>query len=136
MHIKQDCQCHQKPLLIVPRLLFFLSISHVWVMLIFKSQRINQGQFFSNGKGRPLKPLKTKVIHKKARSDNQRAFIQFTFDIFGFLVPEFVDILPKVQKIMHINVEISRSTDVVFKRIGLVDYEFVCCLAPTSLINM
>jgi len=41
----------------------------------------------------------------------------FVFDIFGFLAPEVVDFLKRVQRIMHIII-MSRSMNVVFKRIG------------------
>jgi hypothetical protein len=38
------------------------------------------------------------VKHEKACYDNQHAFIHFAFDTFGFLAPEAVDILERVQK--------------------------------------
>jgi hypothetical protein len=56
------------------------------------------------------------VKHEKACSDNQHAFIPFAFDTFGFLAPDVVDLLQRVQKNMH-NVVFPRSMDVVFKRI-------------------
>ncbi len=56
--------------------------------------------------------------HEKAYSDNQHAFIPFAFDTFGFLAPEVVDLLHRVQKVMHSNVLSPRSMNVVFTRIG------------------
>ena len=58
--------------------------------------------------------------HEKACSDNQHAFIPFAFDTFGFLAPEAVDLLHRVQKVMHNNVMSSKSMNVVFTRIGFV----------------
>jgi len=66
-----------------------------------------------------LKAALSKVAkHEKACSDNQHAFIPFTFDTFGFLAPEAVDLLHRVQKVMHNNVMSPRSVNVVFTRIG------------------
>jgi hypothetical protein len=53
--------------------------------------------------------------HEKACSDNQHAFIPFAFDTFGFLASEAIDLLHRVQKVMHSNV---MSMNVVFTRIG------------------
>ncbi|MFS7922425.1 hypothetical protein Hanom_Chr03g00248991 [Helianthus anomalus] len=64
-----------------------------------------------------LKVASGKVTkHEKACLDNQHVFIPFAFDTFGFLVPEAVDLLSRVQRVMHSNVMTSRSMDVVFKR--------------------
>jgi hypothetical protein len=57
--------------------------------------------------------------YEKACSDNQHAFIPFVFDTFGFPAPDVVDLLQKIQKIMHNNVVSPRSKNVVFKIIGL-----------------
>ncbi|KAL6545127.1 hypothetical protein OROHE_009792 [Orobanche hederae] len=66
-----------------------------------------------------LKAASSKVVkHEKACSDNQHAFIPFAFDTFGFLSPEAVDLLQRVQRLMHSNVVSPRYTDVVFKKIG------------------
>ena len=54
------------------------------------------------------------VKHEKAGSDNQHAFIPFAFDTFGFLAPDVVDLLHRVQKVMHNNVMSPRSMNVVF----------------------
>jgi len=66
-----------------------------------------------------LKATSSKVAkHEKACFDNQHAFIPFAFDTFGFLAPEVVDLLHRVQKVMHNNVMSPRSMNVVFTRIG------------------
>ncbi|MCI67229.1 xylem serine proteinase, partial [Trifolium medium] len=45
-----------------------------------------------------LKAASSKVAkHKKACSDNQHVFISSAFDTFGFLAPEVVDLLRRVQ---------------------------------------
>ncbi|KAL6502820.1 hypothetical protein OROHE_023988 [Orobanche hederae] len=52
-----------------------------------------------------LKAASCKVVkHEKACMENQHAFIPFAFDTFGFLAPEAVDLLKRVQKVMHSNV--------------------------------
>ncbi|KAL6569651.1 hypothetical protein OROMI_014165 [Orobanche minor] len=64
-----------------------------------------------------LKAASCKVVkHEKACMKNQHAFIPFAFDTFGFLAPEAVDLLKRIQKVMHSNVMTPRSVD-VFKRI-------------------
>ncbi|GJY73665.1 hypothetical protein Tco_0478096 [Tanacetum coccineum] len=66
-----------------------------------------------------LKAASGKVTkHKKACIENQHVFIPFAFDTFGFLAPEAVELLSRVQRVMHSNIMTPRSTDVVFKRIG------------------
>lgn len=49
--------------------------------------------------------------------ENQHTFILFAFDTFGFLTPEAMELLNKVQLVMHSDVMTPRSIDVVFKRI-------------------
>jgi hypothetical protein len=49
---------------------------------------------------------------------NQHAFITFAFYTFGFLAPEVVDLLNRVQKVMHSNIVSHKSMDVVFKRMS------------------
>ncbi|GAU30880.1 hypothetical protein TSUD_15660 [Trifolium subterraneum] len=52
-----------------------------------------------------LKATSSKMSkHEKACSDNQHVFIPFAFDTFGFLAPEAVTLLKRVQKVMHSNV--------------------------------
>ncbi|MCI10479.1 auxilin-like protein, partial [Trifolium medium] len=52
-----------------------------------------------------LKAGSSKVAkHERACSDNQHTFIPFAFETFGFLTPEAVDILKRVQRVMHNNV--------------------------------
>nr|GEV67833.1 putative reverse transcriptase domain-containing protein [Tanacetum cinerariifolium] len=66
-----------------------------------------------------LKAASGKVTkHEKACIENQHVFIPFAFDTFGFLALEAVELLSRVQRVMHNNVMTPRSTDVVFKRIG------------------
>ena len=68
-----------------------------------------------------VKAASSKVAkHEKACSNNQHAFLPFAFDSFGFLAPEAVDLLHRVQKVMHSNVMSPRSMNVVFTRIGFV----------------
>nr|GEX31761.1 putative reverse transcriptase domain-containing protein [Tanacetum cinerariifolium]GEX98803.1 putative reverse transcriptase domain-containing protein [Tanacetum cinerariifolium] len=66
-----------------------------------------------------LKAASGKVTkHEKACIKNQHVFIPFAFDTFGFLAPEAVELLIRVQRVMHSNVMTPRSTDVVFKRMS------------------
>nr|GEV78880.1 hypothetical protein [Tanacetum cinerariifolium] len=66
-----------------------------------------------------LKAASGKVTkQEKACIENQHVFILFAFDTFGFLAPEAMELLSRVQRVMHNNVMTPRSTDVVFKRIG------------------
>ncbi|KAK2385232.1 Pleckstrin proteiny (PH) domain-containing protein [Trifolium repens] len=52
-----------------------------------------------------LKAASSKMVkYEKACSDNQHVFISFAFDTFGFLTPEAVDLLKRIQKVMHSNV--------------------------------
>ena len=68
-----------------------------------------------------LKAASNKVVkHEKACSDNQHAFILFAFDTFEFLAPDIVDLLQRVQKIMHNNIVSPRSMNIVFKMIDFV----------------
>jgi hypothetical protein len=65
-----------------------------------------------------LKAASSKVVkHERACSNNQHVFIPFAFDTFGFLAPDVVNILKRVQRVMHINVVFPRSLYIVFKRI-------------------
>ncbi|MFS7979233.1 hypothetical protein Hanom_Chr10g00924981 [Helianthus anomalus] len=54
--------------------------------------------------------------HDKACLDNQHVFISFAFDTFGFLSSEVVELLSRLQRVMHSNVMTPRSMYVVFKR--------------------
>nr|GEW59619.1 hypothetical protein [Tanacetum cinerariifolium] len=86
-----------------------------------------------------LKAASGKVTkHEKACIENQHVFIPFAFDTFGFLAPEGVELLSRVQRVMHNNVMTPRSTDVVFKRIGFaiqkgLATQFVACLPSTTM---
>ncbi|GJU23302.1 RNA-directed DNA polymerase, eukaryota, reverse transcriptase zinc-binding domain protein [Tanacetum coccineum] len=59
--------------------------------------------------------------HEKACIENQHVFIPFAFDTFGFLADGAVELLSRVQRVMHSNVMTPKSTDqsLVFK----VDFE-------------
>jgi len=71
---------------------------------------------------------------EKACSDNQHAFIPFAFDTFGFLAPKVVDLLHRVQRIMHINVMSPRSMNVVFTMIGCCLLTFYLCVSNSCYI--
>ena len=82
-----------------------------------------------------LKAASSKVVkHEKTCSDNQHVFIPFIFDTFSFVAEEVVDLLHRVQRVMHINVMSSRSINRMFTRIDFVIQEglaaqFVVCLS-------
>ncbi|GAU39704.1 hypothetical protein TSUD_274980 [Trifolium subterraneum] len=62
-----------------------------------------------------LKAASNKVAkHERACSDNQHAFIPFAFDTFGFLAPDAVNILQRIQRVMHNNV-VSPSANSIQK---------------------
>jgi hypothetical protein len=42
------------------------------------------------------------------------------FDTFDFIAPGAIDLLKKIQRVIHSNVITSRSIDVVFCRLGLL----------------
>lgn len=66
-----------------------------------------------------LKAVACKVAkHEKAFIENQHVFVPFAFDTFGFLAPKVVELLNRVQRVMHSNVISPRYTNVVFKRIS------------------
>ncbi|GKB40592.1 hypothetical protein Tco_0885534 [Tanacetum coccineum] len=66
-----------------------------------------------------LKAASCKVTkHEKTCIENQHVFIPFAFDTFGFLAPEAVELLNRVQRVMNSNVMTPRSTNVVFHRIS------------------
>jgi hypothetical protein len=49
----------------------------------------------------------------------------FAFDTFGFLAPEAVDLLKRIQKFMHINVMSPTSMNVVFQRFGFTIQKYL-----------
>ncbi|KAK2411257.1 hypothetical protein QL285_046551 [Trifolium repens] len=66
-----------------------------------------------------LKAASSKMVkHENACSDNQHVFIPFAFDTFDFLAPEAVDLLKRIQNVMHSNVMSPRFMNVVFQRLG------------------
>jgi len=61
----------------------------------------------------------TKVAkHEQTYIENQHVFLPFAFDTFGFLASDVVEILKRVQRILHGNVVSLKSSDVVFKMIS------------------
>jgi len=81
-----------------------------------------------------LKAASSKVAeHEKTCSDNQHAFIPFPFDTFGFLASDVVDLLHRVQKVMHNNVMSPRSMNVVFTRIGFAIQKGLAAQLVTNL---
>nr|KAJ0213536.1 hypothetical protein LSAT_V11C400199650 [Lactuca sativa] len=59
-----------------------------------------------------LKADACKVVkHENECIANQHAFVPFAFDTFGFLAPEAVELLNRVQRVMHSNVISPRSTN-------------------------
>lgn len=76
------------------------------------------GSTFTAGQA-ALRAASCKVTkHEKACLDNQHVFVPFAFDTFGFLAPEAVELLSRIQRVMHSNVVTPRSMNVVFKRLG------------------
>ncbi|GJY70186.1 hypothetical protein Tco_0473889 [Tanacetum coccineum] len=66
-----------------------------------------------------LKATSCKVTkHDKTCIKNQHVFIPFAFNTFGFLAPEAVELLNRVQRVINSNVMTPRSTNVVFHRIS------------------
>ncbi|GKE17129.1 hypothetical protein Tco_1424706 [Tanacetum coccineum] len=66
-----------------------------------------------------LKSASCKVTkQEKTCIENQHVFIPFAFDTFGFLAPKAMELLSRVQRVMHNNVMTPISTNVIFKRIG------------------
>ncbi|CAH1413770.1 unnamed protein product [Lactuca virosa] len=60
------------------------------------------------------------------------------FNTFGFLAPEAVELLNRVQRVMHFNVKSPRSTNIVFKRIGFaiqkgLAAQLVACLPSIDM---
>jgi hypothetical protein len=81
-----------------------------------------------------IKVASSKVVkHERACSENQHAFISFAFDTFGFLTLEAVDILKRVQRVMHNNMVSPRSLDVVFK---MIDFAIQKELAAQLIIRL
>jgi hypothetical protein len=78
-----------------------------------------------------LKAILIKVAkHEKACYDNQHAFIPFAFDTFELLTPDVVNLLQKIQKIMHNNIVSPRSMNVIFKMIGFAIQKGLAAYCP------
>ncbi|KAL6514241.1 hypothetical protein OROHE_019228 [Orobanche hederae] len=66
-----------------------------------------------------LRAASSKIAkYEKACHENGHAFIPFAFDTFGFLPPDAVGLLKRVQKVMHNNVMTPGSREFVFHRLG------------------
>jgi len=61
-------------------------------------------------------------IDTRMSNSVSKTLVEMIFDTFDFLAPEVVDLLHRVQRVMHNNVNVmsSRSMNVVFTRIGFV----------------
>ncbi|GKF75170.1 hypothetical protein Tco_0224614, partial [Tanacetum coccineum] len=92
---------------------------HACVDLIEVSLLVGlSGRGFTVGQA-VLKAASCKVTkHEKSCIENQHVFIPFAFDTFGFLTPEAVELLNRVQRVMNSNVMTPRSTYVVFRKIS------------------
>ncbi|GJW69632.1 hypothetical protein Tco_0126549 [Tanacetum coccineum] len=76
------------------------------------------GMGFTVGRA-ALKAAPCKVTkQEKACIENQHVFIPFAFGTFGFLAPEAVELLNRVQRVMNSNTMTPRFTNVVFHRIS------------------
>jgi hypothetical protein len=64
-------------------------------------------------------------LSEKACSYNLHVFLPYAFDTFGFLTPEDVGLLQRIQKVMNNNVVSPRAMNVVFKRIGFAIQKWV-----------
>ncbi|GKC03514.1 putative reverse transcriptase domain-containing protein, partial [Tanacetum coccineum] len=86
-----------------------------------------------------LKAASCKVTkHEKTCIENQHVFIPLAFDTFGFLAPEAVELLNRVQWVMNSNVMMPRSTNVVFHRISFaipkeLAAQFIARLPSTTM---
>ncbi|KAL4557593.1 hypothetical protein LXL04_035777 [Taraxacum kok-saghyz] len=102
---------------------------------------VNSNEGFTMGQA-ALKAASSKVMkHEKACIENQHVFIPFAFDTFGFLAPEAVDLLNRVQRVMHSNVMTPKSMNVVFKRVSFaipkgVAAQLVARLPSTSISKL
>ncbi|GKF35002.1 hypothetical protein Tco_0108202, partial [Tanacetum coccineum] len=84
-----------------------------------------------------LKAASCKVTkHEKACIENQYMFILFAFDTFGFLAPEAVELLKKVQHVMHNNAMTLRSTYVVLKRISFAIQKVLAVQLVARLLSI
>ncbi|GKG03972.1 hypothetical protein Tco_0314359, partial [Tanacetum coccineum] len=65
-----------------------------------------------------LKAESSKVAkHEKTCLENQHVFIPFAFDTFGFLAPEAVEFLNRVQRVVQSNFSTSKTQNFIFSRI-------------------
>ncbi|MFS7957174.1 hypothetical protein Hanom_Chr07g00663321 [Helianthus anomalus] len=106
------------------------------------SNRVSQlvglgGSAFTVGQA-ALKAASGKVTkHEKACLDNQHVFIPFSFDTFGFLAPEAVNLRTYLVEFkgsfMHSNAMTPGSMDVVFRRLSFAIQKRVARLPTISM---
>ena len=73
------------------------------------------------GRQKALKVASRKMAkYEKSCSDNQHTFIAFAFDVFGFLAPEDINLIHRIQKIMHNNVMSPKSMNGVLTKFAFV----------------
>nr|GEW95801.1 auxilin-like protein [Tanacetum cinerariifolium] len=90
-----------------------VNLTRVFPLMGLRSHGFTEGQA-------TLKPTSCKVTkHEKACIENQHVFIPFEFETFSFLSPEAIELLSRVQQVMHDNVMTPRSTNVVFNLLAL-----------------
>jgi hypothetical protein len=78
-----------------------------------------------------IKAASSKVVkHERACFENQHVFISFKFDTFDFLAPKAVNVLKRVQRVMHSNAVSPRSQGVVFKRINFAIQKRLAARCP------
>jgi hypothetical protein len=57
-------------------------------------------------------------MRQRALTINTFLYIPFAFDTFGFLAPDAIDLLKRIQKVMHSSVVSPKSVNVVFQRLS------------------
>lgn len=57
--------------------------------------------------------------HTKTCSNNQHTFIPFAFDTLDFLVIETVDLIEKIQRLIHNNVIFPPAMNIIF---NIIDF--------------
>lgn len=63
--------------------------------------------------------------HEKLCVDNQHVFKSFAFDTFDFLALEAVDLLQRVQMLVHNKVVSPRIMNIIFKKIDFSNQKVV-----------
>jgi len=84
-----------------------------------------------------LKSSSSKVAkYEKACSNNQHVFISFAFDTFGFPAREVVDLLHRIERVLHNNVMTPRSMNIVLTMIGFVIQKGLATQLVASLLSI